>query len=286
MRTVVLILFTGLLLFLSAGLLLFLSGCGSVSNNMQPTPTPTPTPMPSPSPVPSPTPVPSPSPTPAAADVFLSSWINNISRDPGPFGTITVDSTANNGAGITQVNGLPGGGNSTFVLQFCPYPQNFTNCTNITPFTTDASNTANINFTFPLKGTFSGAFQVLDTSGFPDQLTGTGTTGINFKSALLPAATITGGIGQTTGNSPGFGSVVVTNSTAHITLTGAIPNHTFSTALCFVATQSPCTTLANVTTNAQGNASADVGTVPLRVGSIFRVSDASGVQFVTAFRVQ
>jgi hypothetical protein len=56
--------------------------------------------------------------------------------------------------------------------------------------------------------------------------------------------------------------------------------------MCFVSTQTPCTTLANVTTNQQGNASADVGSVPLAGGTIFRVSDANGVQFVTAFRVQ
>ena len=276
MRTITSILFTGLLLFLA--------GCGSVSNNMQPTPTPTP--MPSPSPIPSPSPVPSPSPTPASADSFLASWLNNIGRGAGPVGTITVDSSANNGAGFTQVNGLPGGGNSNFVLQFCPYPQNFSNCVNVMAFATDSTNTAKLNFTFPMKGTFSGAFQILDTSGFPDQVSGDGTSGVNFKSALLPAATITGGIGQTTGNSPGFGSVVVTNSTAHITLSGALPNHTFNTAVCFVGTQVPCTTLANVTTNAQGNASADVGSVPFGGGTIFQVSDASGVQFVTAFRVQ
>jgi len=209
-----------------------------------------------------------------------------IARNPGPAGTITLDTTANNGAVNTQVSGLPGGGNSNFVLQFCPYPQNFSNCTNVTSFMTDANNTGNVNVTFPMKGTFSGAFQIIDTTGFGDQVSGTGTTGINFKSALLPAATITGGIGQTTGNSPGFGSVMVTNSTAHIMLTGAFPNHTFNTALCFVSTQQPCTTVANVTTNGQGNASADVGSVPLAGGTIFRVSDADGVEFVTAFRVQ
>ena len=275
---------TAILVFIS-GLLLFVAGCGSVSSNMRPTPTPTP--MPTPSPSPTPTPGPSPSPTPAAAaDTFVASWINAISRDPGPTGTITVDATANNGIGSTQVNGLPGGGNSTFVLQFCPYPQNFSNCTNITSFTTDASNTANVNFTFPMKGTFSGAFTIVDASGFPDQSTGTGTAGVSFRSALLPAATITGGINQTTGNSPGSGSVAVTNSIAHIILTGALPNHSFTTALCDVSTQTSCMALANITTNPQGNASADVGTVPLQAGSIFRVSDASGVQFVTAFRVQ
>jgi hypothetical protein len=271
-RAVPLILFTGLLLFLA--------GCGSVSSNMQPTPTPTPMPSPSPSPAPSP------SPTPASPDTFLASWLNNVGRNSSPVGTITVDTAANNGAGSTQVNGLPGGGNSNFVLQFCPYPQNFSNCVNVMAFTTNSTNTANLNFTFPMKGTFSGAFLIIDTTGFGDQVSGTGTTGVNFKSALLPAGSITGGIGQTTGNSSGFGSVVVTNSTAHIMLTGALPNHTFNTALCFVSTQSACMTLANVTTNSQGNASADVGSVPLAAGTIFRVSDANGVQFVTAFRVQ
>lgn len=268
MRTATLLLFTGIFLFLA--------GCGSVSSNMGPTPTP----------MPSPSPAPSPSPTPASPDTFLASWLNNVGRSAGPVGTITVDAAANNGAGSTQANGAPGGGNSNFILQFCPYPQNFSNCLNVMAFSTNSSNTANLNFTFPMKGTFSGAFLIVDTTGFADQVSGTGTTGINFKSALLPAATITGGINQTTGNSPGFGSVIVTNSTAHIMLTGALPNHTFNTAMCGVATQFHCTTLANVTTNEQGNASADVGSVPLAGGSIFRVSDASGVQFVTAFRVE
>jgi len=45
-------------------------------------------------------------------------------------------------------------------------------------------------------------------------------------------------------------------------------------------------TLGNITTDAKGNASADVGTIQPAGWSIFRVSDASGVQFVTAFRVQ
>jgi hypothetical protein len=73
---------------------------------------------------------------------------------------------------------------------------------------------------------------------------------------------------------------------AHITLTGALPNHTFSTAVCSLFLQTPCAALANITTDAQGNASADVGAIQPAGWSVFRVSDASGVQFVTAFRVQ
>jgi hypothetical protein len=274
LRTVALILFTGLLLFLA--------GCGSVSNNMQPSPTSTP--MPSPSPVPSPTPVPSPSPTTtAASDAFLSTWFFTVGRNPAPEGTITVDTTANNGAGNFQAH--TAANNSTFILQFCPYPQGFMNCINVTPITTGTTDFANVNFTFPVKGTFSGAFQVVDANGTQSEAAGNGSTGISFKSALLPAASVTGGINQTTGNSPGFGSAAVTGTTAHITLTGALPNHTFNTALCSLSL-GPCDTLGNITTNAQGNANADVGKVNVTGLNVFRVSDASGVQFVTAFRVQ
>jgi len=56
--------------------------------------------------------------------------------------------------------------------------------------------------------------------------------------------------------------------------------------VCSLFPQTPCNMLANITTDAHGNASADVGTVTPRGGSIFRVSDANGVQFVTAFRVE
>jgi hypothetical protein len=48
----------------------------------------------------------------------------------------------------------------------------------------------------------------------------------------------------------------------------------------------PCDTLGNVTTDARGNANADVGAVQATGLNVFRLSDASGVQFVTAFRVQ
>lgn len=174
---------------------------------------------------------------------------------------------------------------STFILQFCPYPQGFSNCMNVTSVTSNVQGAVNANFMFPAKGTFSGAFQIVDANGVQSEAAGNGSTGVSFKSALLPAATVTGGINQTTGNSPGFGSATVTGTTAHITLTGALPNHTFNTALCSLVV-GPCDTLGNVTTDAQGNANADVGAVAGNSFNVFRLSDASGVQFITAFRVQ
>jgi hypothetical protein len=83
--------------------------------------------------------------------------------------------------------------------------------------------------------------------------TATASSGISFKSALLSAATVTGGINQTTGNSPGIGSAVMNGTTAHITLTGAFPPHLqHGRVQPFPADA----TLANITTDAQGNASA------------------------------
>lgn len=143
-----------------------------------------------------------------------------------------------------------------------------------------------MNFTFPQKGSYSGIFQVLQINDAQFLTTATDSTGISFQSALLPAGTVTGGIQQTTGNAPGIGAAVMNGATAHITLSGTTPNHTFSTAVCSLVLSTPCANLANITTDAQGNASTDVGTVQAAGWSDFRVSDADGVEFVTAFRVQ
>ena len=257
---------------LSFSFLLLSIGCGSVSSS--PSPTPTPTPIASPTPTPSPTPS-------AASDSLLTTMFLSAGRTPSPLGSVTADSAANNGSGNIQLTAI-GVANTTLILQFCPYPQGASACFNVTSLTSDANANINGAFTFPQKGTFSGIFQLVQTNTAEFGVTGTGSTGTNFHSALLPAATVTGGIQQTTGHAPGSGTVVVTGTTAHITLAGTTANHTFNTAVCLAQ----CTALANVTTDAQGNASLDVGTVAAGGSSTFRISDPDGVQFVTAFRVQ
>jgi hypothetical protein len=258
---------------LFSGLLLLLVGCGSVSKT-------TGTPMPTPTPTASPTPTPS-----AAADSFLTTMFLEAGRTPSAIGPITIDTTANNGSGNIQLT-TSGATNTTLILQFCPYPQGFANCFNVTSLTTDASANANMNFTFPQKGTYSGTFQLNQTNTAQFGSTGTGSSGTSFRSALLPAASVTGGIQQTTGNALGSGTAAMNGTTAHITLTGTTMNHTFNTAVCSLTLATPCAALATVTTDAMGNASADVGTVQPAGSSVFRVSDSDGVQFVTAFRVQ
>lgn len=159
-------------------------------------------------------------------------------------------------------------------------------CINITSLATDAQGKADIAFAFPQKGAYSGIFALMDTNSTLVGATSTGSSGISFQSALLPAATITGGIQQTTGLAPGSGAIVVNGTTAHITLTGTTANHTFNTAVCSLFHASPCQSLASITTDADGNASADIGDVQAAGWSNFRVSDSNGVEFMSAFRVK
>jgi hypothetical protein len=207
-----------------------------------------------------------------------------VGKTPMTQGQITLDTTANNGAGNIQLTNV--GGNQSFVLQFCPYPKAFMNCISVTPVVTDMNGNANVNFTFPQKGAFSGTFQLVNGDGSQFAASGTGSSGMNFQSALLPAGTITGGINQTTGSAAGGGSVSVNGTTAHMILTGSTPNHTFNAAVCSTFLSTPCMSLANVTTDAQGNVSMDIGIVQAAGWSVFRVSDSNGVEFVSGFRVQ
>ena len=257
-------------------------GCGSVSNSPSPTPTPTPVASPTPSPTPTQS---------ATSDSYLSTVFLEQGRVSTSVGTITLDTTANNGAGNIQFKGI-GATNQMLILQFCAYPQtdlSLQSCTNITSLTTNANGDGSATFTLAQKGTLSGQFQLAQTNGAQLAVTGTDTTGTSFHSALLPAGTITGGIQQTTGHAPGSGIIIMNGADATIALNGTTPNHAFTTAVCSLflnAPAPPCIPLANITTDVNGNATADIGAVQRDGFSIFRVSDADGVEFVTAFRVQ
>src|SRR5205823_8590956 len=139
------------------------------------------------------------------------------------------------------------------------------NCLNVTSYTSHADGTpaGNVNFTFPAKGTFTGDFVAYNTGdmSMPMLYTASGATSeLNFRSAMLPAASITGGIGQATGSAPGSGVLTATGTTPHLVLSSTLPNHTFQVAVCWVSTDR-CRALGNITTDAQGSASADVGTL-------------------------
>ena len=260
------------------GLLLPLIGCGSGSKTTTSTMTPS-TPPTSSSPPTTPTPAPS-----SASDSYLATMTLTIGKNPTNHGQVTIDTSANNGAGILQLNNV---GFTNVELQFCPQGVNSA-CNNIAPFSSDAGGNATVNFTFPEKGTFAGVWQVVNSgcsSGCQDAASTIGDSGVGFRSAVLPAGSITGGIGQVTGNAAGSGTVTVTNSVAHLTLSGTTANHTFHVALCGTPQGLGCASLSDVTTDAQGSASADVGSIQPFGSSVFLVSDSAGVEFISAFRV-
>jgi hypothetical protein len=99
-----------------------------------------------------------------------------VGRTPAPDGQVTVDTTANNGAGRLSLIGVGTGANTSFILRFCPYPQSFTGCTNLASFATDAKGNATVNFQFPQKGAFAGEFLVTDMTGFDFAGSATGST--------------------------------------------------------------------------------------------------------------
>jgi hypothetical protein len=280
---------------LFVGLLLLEIGCGSGSQTSTTSATANPgtstpassNPPASSSQPPTPTPAPAPTPTPASSsDSYLAAITLTIGKNPTNHGQVTIDTTANNGAGSVQLSNV---GFTNVQLQFCPKGVNSA-CTNVgAPFSTDASNNANVNFTFPEKGTFSGVWQIVSsgcTNGCQQAASTIGDSGVGFMSAELPAGSISGGIGQATGNAPGSGKITVTNSVAHLTLSGTTANHTFHVSLCGDPQGVGCAALSDVTTDSNGNASADIGTVQAFGSSVFEVTDSAGVEFISAFRVQ
>src|SRR5579859_3656459 len=176
--------------FLASFALLALFGCGGVSKTASVNPTPTPMPTASPTPTGSPTPTP----TPVPADAFLATMYPTVGRSFPPRGQITVDTAANTGAGRIEIDGLPL--TAAGAIQFCPYAQP-NGCFAI-PFT---AATGGSSFKFPRPGAFAGTFQVTDQGQV--YVSGFGTpASVNFHSALLPASTITGGVGETPGTAP------------------------------------------------------------------------------------
>ena len=260
--------------FLLSLALLALFGCGGVSKTASVNPTPTPMPTPSPTPTGSPTPTP----TPVPADAFLATMFPTVGRSSPPRGQITVDTTANTGSGRIEIDGLPL--TAAGIIQFCPYAQ--PNGCFAVPFT---AATGGSSFQFPRQGTFAGSFNVSDLAqvyfsgfGLPSS--------VNFHSALLPASSITGGVGETPGTAPlASGTVTATGPNIHIVLNGTIPDHTFQVSFCNAFGPSSCTGIGQFTSGANGNAIDDVSLGAQGTDGFLLLRDAAGPEFISAFRV-
>jgi hypothetical protein len=190
-----------------------------------------------------------------------------------------VDTVANNGAGKVQIDGA--GLRAGATLQFCPIGGNLQNCFNL-PITAGSGAT---NFQIPVNSALAGVFVVHDPVDGQVFQSGFGTTaGESFQSALLPASSIAGGIGETTGNAPLMsGSVTVSGSTLHLVLNGTTPNQSFSVSGCIPAS-SLCPPFGNVVSNADGSLTADLPE-PLISFGIIVVRDSAGAEFISGFRL-
>ena len=259
-----------------AASLLFVQ-CGNSSTRTATTNTPAPNPGAT-----NPTPSPNTSP-----DSYLATVVCCVvSRTPVAVGQTTVDASSNNGAGVWPTVGNASGANQ--VLKFCPFPQPVGSCMTIASYTATAGGTPPVNFTFPSKGTFAGNFVAFLNGDNTEAMayTASGASGaLNFRAAMLPAGTITGGIGQATGSASGSGMITATGTTAHLALSGTTASHTFQVSVCGIDA-AHCRALSNITTDSQGNANSDVGTLNNQDNDVFLVSDSSGVEFISAFRVQ
>ncbi len=208
-------------------------------------------------------------------------------------GTVTVDTTSNGGAGTLKLQlGSPVPPSGTpLTLLFCPYPTNYQNiafnyqnCQVLLNFSSSAQSTYSESFSMP-KGTWAGVFQVIE-NGVVFATGGMSTTspGAGFQSAMLPAASVTGGIGMTVGPDTGSGSMSTNATTLQINIAGALPSHPYNVQLCPIQGGS-CTTIGSLTSDASGNVAGSLptGNFPIFSGEV-ALSDSSGVEFISAFR--
>jgi hypothetical protein len=222
---------------------------------------------------------PSPTPSPNSPDDFMVTLMVANGHNTQSQGTVTVDATANNGAGNLQLTGSAVAGTAqTETLRFCPAANTFNNCANgiaVVTFTTDQFLRANVNFTFPQKGTFSGFFDVVQ-GGTAQVLLGQPDTfapGTAFQATFLPQ-----------GSNSGEGTITITGQNVHVALMGGIKNHLFQVNEC--GSFSSCTLMGNLTTDAMGNGTVDITLNTAVAGTLWVLADGNGMQYVTGFRVQ
>ncbi len=219
-----------------------------------------------------------------APDNFFAVMYQFAGRYTIDSGSVSVDATANNGAGTLQFDG--GVANVEYQLQFCGWGSHFSSCTNLTAFTPTANaQPESVTFTMP-KGNWSGFFQVWTASvgSYANDDIGQ-RSGLNFSAAMLPASSISGGTGMPVGSDNGSGTFVINGTTAQLKVTGAKPNQAYSFEWCAVDA-SPCTVLSSVTSDASGNINTTLDASKWGLPGLFALSDASGLEFVTGFRVQ
>jgi hypothetical protein len=211
-------------------------------------------------------------------------------------GQITVSTT---GSGAMDIHDPVA--NASFKINWCNFPGT-TGCFDIGTFNADSSGEVKNTFAFPMHGSFAGVFGL--TEGGVNQFSAgfdipNGST--PFQAALLPAASITAGLGAFApqfgvGNdtiSSGSVAVAAGASTAHLVLQGVPANQTYSAMFCSngaLPSGSGCTQSANFSSDGSGNAAVDMtpGTGVGKAGVFLvqrRMVSQAPIEFVSGFRV-
>jgi hypothetical protein len=211
-----------------------------------------------------------------------------VANSTAPQGQITVDASANDGSGTLALSSSVPNGNLS--LAFCPFPGGFQFCLPVTSFTAAPAANQSVNFRMPQKGAFSGAFELLQ-NGAQIEVAEVNdlSSAVSFKAALLPASSISGGIGAPTGPEKGSGSVAASNSSTQVVLQGASPSHSFSVASCDMFGLANCLPIGTITTDGSGNGTANMGVAVMpmnQFGNIYLLGDSAGVEYISGFLVQ
>jgi hypothetical protein len=181
-----------------------------------------------------------------------------------PHGQVSV-----NGSGDVTIQVTGGSANTTYALQFCPFPTTRYTCFSLGSLTTDGTGAVQSTFHFPKTGPWAGDFQAngIGGTGFSTQVGSN--AGQTFLATLQPASVTNG---QGTGRDPtssstpqdrGSGTLSVNGGMVHVVLVGAAPNATYEVTQCFESAGSGCFQLGpfngnTVVTDAGGNATFDV----------------------------
>ncbi len=235
--------------------------------------------------------------TPATSTFFVSIGGSPIpSTGMVPSGQLSIASNGNSTLSVTNLIA-----SASYILEFCRFPLgDATNCPTVASFHNNSSGAiSNFSFNYPNKGTFMGAFSIVNTkTNTADAISAWEQTVPNatFQALLVPAGQVNGfGGGNYTAGSDTLksGSVTANNTTIQVNLQGAPANTQYNITLCGNMDASSCFFLTAITTDASGNFSGSFPMSPDGPIDDFLINRASTdptvsapTQFVSAFTVQ
>lgn len=234
---------------------------------------------------------------------------SNIGTDPLTAGRVEIEELSENEV-EARVQGAAS--NVTYSVNFCSFAAGLGGCSGVATLSTDAMGQGEVKFAFSQTGTFAGVFllsrpvdgqaQNQFVTGFSLPPNGGSTNQSEmeaeadqeFEVSLQPAGLISGGLGSgfgANGNDPLVAGRVQVEEQVEVQLTGAAAGAVYDVEFCrFGVGTSGCLAVGSVTTDAAGNAQAELGFPVMGIfDGIFRltrtVNGATLNEFVTGFRI-